>query len=354
MSGWNIETGVWSKPSKIWGVDLTIPEDAPDIWLSKPGGDYYIGISFHISPFTIVKGEGYIDAQTYFKPSDFYLARNHDPYNSWGVNAVKNGYVQSGCMEHWDWLPGITIFDVHKKYTLPSEELSAFAGTEWSDNDHRIFHGIFSDEAKESLLSKYMVDVNNITGPRFSGWPFGHRQLKDAVFLWIHSESKEIHAILLASILQFGDKFSYFNRELYDPGTKLGSWCIKPQSWDCRQVLKFLYKSRLLLQDGFHELALVSASSAVEKAFFEIVLHLENNDVQKAKNKIKPYNFRERASKLIHGYGFTLPIPLFDGLTDAYKARNSIAHELNTCSHEIAAHHINQLEAVIEWYYKNI
>lgn len=354
MSGWNVETGAWCKPSVIWDVDLDIPESAPDYWLSNPGGDYYIGISFHISPFTIVEDEGLLDSHTHFRPSDFYLARNHDPYNSWGVNAVKKGFLKSGCMEHWDWLPGITIFDDNQKFTLPSEELSAFAGTEWADNDHRLFHGIFSDEVRDNLTTKYIEDINNITGPRFSGWPFGQRQLKDAVFVWIHSETKEIHAMLLASTVQSGDKFSYFNRELYDPGTKLGSWNNKPDSWDCRQVLKFLYKSRLLLKDGFHEIALVSASSAVETAFFEIVLYLENNDSNKAKKKIKEHSFRDRAKKLIHGYGYTLPVPIFNGLTDAYKARNSIAHELNSYSHEMAVHHINNLETVVEWYYNNI
>jgi hypothetical protein len=354
LKGWNIENGTWRKPSQIWNVDQNIPDNSPNDWLSNPGGDYYIGISFHISPFTIVEGDGALDSNTSFSPSDFYLARNQDPYNSWGVNAVKRGFINSGCMEYWDWLPGITIINKNEKYTLPSEELSAFAGTEWADNDFRIFHGLFSDAVRDDLIAKYLKDINNITGPRFSGWPFGYRQLKDAVFVWVHSESEEIHAMLLASSVQSGDKHSYFNRNLYDPGTKLGAWDNKPSSWDCRQVLKFLYKSRLLLKDGFHEIALVSASSAVERAFFEIVLFLENNDAEKAKNKIKSHSFRERAKTLINSYGYALPTPLFNGLTDAYKARNSIAHELNTYSHDMASHHINQLESVIEWYYQNI
>lgn len=354
LNGWNIKNGRWRKPSQIWNIDKNIPDNAPDSWLSKPGGDYYIGISFHISPFTIIAGNGLLDSSTHFKASDFYLARNHDPYNSWGVNAVKRDFIRSGCMEHWDWLPGITIINKDEKYTLPSEELSAFAGTEWADNDPRIFHGIFSDDIRNKLIAKYIEDINSITGPRFSGWPFGHRQLKDAVFIWVHAESEEVHAMLLASIVQFGDKHCYFNNNLYDPGSKLGSWTNKPNSWDCRQVLKFLYKSRILLDDGFHEIALIAASSAVERAFFEIVLFLENNDALKAENKIKAHSFKERAKTLISSYGFNLPQPLFDRLTDAYKARNSITHELNTYSHYVAKDHINHLESVIEWYYKNI
>lgn len=347
LKGWNSETGFWCKPSKIWDIDFDVPENAPDDWLSEVGGNFYIGISFHISPFTIVEGSG-------STAPNFFLSRIQDPYNSWGVNAVKKEFINSGCMEHWDWLPGITVYDDTTKYTLPSDNLSAFAGTEWADNDRRIFHGIFCNETRNSLVSKYLEAINNITGPRFSGWPFGRRQLKDAVFIWIHSETKEIHAMLLASIVQSGDKFSFFNSALFDPGSKLGSWKTRPSTWDCRQVLKFLYKSRLLLADGFYEIALVAASSAVETAFYEIVLYLENNDVQHAKKLIKQNTFRDRAKKLIKRYGHTLPSPLFDKLTSAYKARNSIAHELNSYSHEMAVEHIDNLEAVIEWYYKNV
>lgn len=354
VKGWDPETGIWRKSSKMWDVNLDIPDSAPEDWFSKPGGDYYIGMSFHISPFTIVEGEGTLDSHTHFKPSNFYLARTNDPYNSWGVNAVAKGFVKFGCMDHWNWLPGITIFDDSKKFTLPSEDLSAFSGTEWADNDHRIFHGIYSDEIRDSLITKYIEDINKITGPKFSGWPFGRRQLKDAVFVWIHYETHKIDAVLLASTVQSGDKFSYFNSKLYNPGTKLGSWNNKPATWDCRQVIKFLYKSRLLLQDGFHEIALVTASSAVETAFFEIVLYLEHNDSDTAKIKIKEHSFRDRAKILIHSYGYTLPASIFNGMTDAYKARNSIAHELNSYSHDMATLHINNLEMVIEWYYKNI
>lgn len=353
MNCWNDE-GIWIKPTQLWKTENHISEAAAEGFLSKPGGNYYIGISFHISPFTIINGSGKIDTTTRFEPSDFHLSRNQDSFNSWGVNAVKSNSRRSGFLGFWDWLPGVTIIDESDKYTLPSDELSAIAGTEWADNDPRIFHGIFSNDIHEKLITKYMADINAITGPRFSGWPFGFRQLKDAVFIWVHSDSKEIHAMLLASIVQSGDKHCYLNRNLYNPGDHLGAWSIKPNAWDCRQVLKFLYKSRLLLSDGFHEIALVTAASAVERAFFEIVLFLEQNNAQQATAKIKAHSFRERAKSLITSYGFSLPIPLFSGLTLAYKARNSIAHELNNYTHDDVINHINQFEAVIEWYYQNI
>lgn len=353
MAGWN-ENGRWCQPSQIWKVEQDIPQNAPDNWLSKPDGDYYIGISFHISPFGFIKGSGRINSTTSFKPSDFHISRSQDPYNSWGVNAIKSESVPSDCMEYWNWLPGISIISEVKKFTLPSEELSAHAGTEWADNDARVFHGIFSDDVHEKFVTKYMEDINTITGPRVPGWPFGLRQLKDAVFIWVHSESKEIHAMLLASVVQSGDKYCHLSKNLYDPGTQLGSWINKPSSWDCRHVLKSLYKSRLLLNDGFHEIALVSSASAVERAFFEIVLFLEHNNTQEAENKIKAHTFRERAGTLISSYGYTLPTPLFNGLTKAYKARNAIAHKLTNYTHEKVKNHIDQFESVIEWYFRNI
>jgi hypothetical protein len=283
-----------------------------------------------VESFTIVEGVGNFGSNILYQPSDFYLSRNHDPYNSWGVNAVKSEFCTAGCMEHWDWLPGITVYNSARKYTLPREELSAFAGTEWADNDHRVFHGIYQEDAKNNLVTEYLSVINSITGPRFAGWPFGYRQLTDAVFLWIHSETYEIHSMLLASSRQFGDKISYFNTNLYDPGTVLGSWQTKPSTWECREVIKFLYKAQLLLADGFYEIALVAASSAVETAFYEVLLYLEKNDERKAKSLIKQYTFLNRAKKLISSYGYPLPQNVFDGLLDAYNARNSIAHTLGT------------------------
>ncbi|MFY0732243.1 hypothetical protein [Pseudomonas sp. NFX15] len=348
---WNSENGVWQTPTQLWNVESDIPENAPENWLSKAGGDYYIGMSFHISPFTIIDGDGVLPPNLKYQPSDFYLSRTHDPYNSWGVNAIKRKFLKTDPMNFWSWLPGITVYDRNTKYSLPAEDLSAYAGTEWADNDARVFHGLHDDELRDKLITKYIQAINDITGPRFSGWPFGQRQLKDAAFIWIHHQSKEIHRILLASSIQSGDKFSYFNKNLYDPGDQLGSWANAPSSWDCRQPLRSLYKSKLLSADGFHEIALVAAISAVETAFFEIVLYLEGGDVQGAKSKITSHTFRNRAKILISSYGYTLPNSIYTDLTKAYKVRNSIAHELANQTQENISDHIKNLENVIIWYY---
>lgn len=65
-------------------------------------------------------------------------------------------------------------------------------------------------------------------------------------------------------------------------------------------------------------------------------------------------SFKDRAKKLIASYGYSLPLSLFEDLTHAYKARNLIAHELNSYSHEMASEHIDNLESVIQWFYNNI
>lgn len=354
LNKWDLDSGTWYEPAPLWALDQGIPDGAPDCWLSSAGGDYYLGMSFHLPPFTIPKGNGTTSSGINYHPSSFVLARNQDPYNSWGVNAVKNEFSKRNVMTFWDWLPGVTLYDTSIKYTLPSPELSAFAGTEWADNDSRVFHGLNSNEVHANVLTTYLRAINEITGPGFAGWPFGYRQLAHAVIIWIHSKTKDIHSMLLAGTVQSSDRFHYANHKLYFPGDELGAWLKKPPTWDCRQVLKFFYKSRLLLRDGFHEIALVAASSAVETAFYEIVLFLEANNVVLAKNKIKQNTFMNRANLLIASYGYVLPSALTLSLRNAYKARNSIAHELNSFSHEMASQHINGLESVIEWYFEHI
>ena len=73
MSNWHAETGIWCQSSLIWDVDQSIPDDAPDVWFSKPNGDYYIGMSFHFSPFTFVKGNGLTDSNFSFKIFFIYM-----------------------------------------------------------------------------------------------------------------------------------------------------------------------------------------------------------------------------------------------------------------------------------------
>lgn len=351
---WDINSGKWQLPEEIWNIKEEIPPNAPDCWLSKPGGEYYLGMSFHTSPFTTPHGSGVTNDGIHFQPSPFLIARSHDQYNPWGVEAVKASCLIKSYSNYWDWLPGVTLYDTSEKYTLPSQKLSAFAGTEWADNDRRIFHGLADNNIIKKSIIKYLSAINDITGPRFAGWPFGRRQLKDAVLLWMHESTQEIHAMLLADIMQTGERFHYFNDRLFNPGEELGSWLLKPVNWDSKQVVKFLYKSRLLQSDGFHEIALVTASSAVEVAFYETVLFLEGGNIVTARNKVKNSTFMNRAKVLLPSYGYSLPSPLMNGLQNAYKARNSIAHSLNNFSYEAAAEHINIFEEVIEWYSTNI
>ncbi len=104
---WNAQTGDWVVPNTIWKTDQDIPEGAPESWFAKGGGDYYVGLSFHFSPFNHPSGNGRVDGTIRFQPSTFSLARMQDPYNSWGVSAKQNGHLKIDCMNHWDWLPGI-------------------------------------------------------------------------------------------------------------------------------------------------------------------------------------------------------------------------------------------------------
>lgn len=110
----------------------------------------------------------------------------------------------SGTMDYWDWLPGIMLIDETTKYTLPAEELSAYAGTEAADNDPREFHGLFDGKVYEKLVLNFLHAANQITGPGWANWPFGHRQLEHAVMCWIKPRTTLPDVLLLMSTRQKG------------------------------------------------------------------------------------------------------------------------------------------------------
>ncbi len=114
-------------------TDIDGRSDLPEAWLSRPGGEHFLAASFHFPPFNLPHGTGHLDSGINYAPSPFLLHHSQDPFNSWNVTASTVGV--GGPLEHWDWLPGILLVDEATTYTLPADELSAFAGTEWADND---------------------------------------------------------------------------------------------------------------------------------------------------------------------------------------------------------------------------
>ena len=55
---WDTETGIYMVSKSLSNnADTGESSNAPDLWLSRPGGDYYIGISFHFAPLNFPKGE---------------------------------------------------------------------------------------------------------------------------------------------------------------------------------------------------------------------------------------------------------------------------------------------------------
>ncbi|MBW4218685.1 hypothetical protein JW314_01735 [Enterobacter roggenkampii] len=355
MTCWDSISGKWQHPEAIWNINETFPDDFPDCWLSRPGGSHFLGMSFHFSPYTFaIDGEGDYGSDIHYYPSDFYLNRSHDPYNSWGVSAIKKEKSKTDVMTFWDHLPGVIVYDKTALFTLPDKRLSSLAGTEATDNDFRIFHGLFDNESRDKLVSKYLEAINSITGPRFAGWPFGNNQLINSVFVWINSANHNIDAMLQVRSIQHGERYTWLDDKLYDPGNHLGSWDIAPATWECRNVIKAIYKSKLLLEDGFHEIALTSAISAVERTFFEIVLFKEHGNISTAQNKIKSKTFMNRAKLLLPSYGYILPTPMINNLKSAYSDRNAIAHTIAPQPYEKIAEHISKLVKIIEWYYKNV
>jgi hypothetical protein len=200
---WDNLSGRYLPPGLTWQTDLQVDADEselPDVWLSRPGGSYHIGVSFHFPPFNFPSGSGTARDGITYGVSPFLIHHTQDPYNSWNVAASTRG--GSGPMDYWDWLPGILLVDESTSYTLPAEELSAYAGTESADNDPREFNGLHDANVYEELVRKFLHAVNQLTGPGWANWPYGHRQLEHAVMCWIQPGNALPEVLLLLSTRQ--------------------------------------------------------------------------------------------------------------------------------------------------------
>lgn len=359
MRHWNEETGEYKTLSAFlegFGEDVSafdLAKEDPNKWFSKPGGNYQIGISFHYPPFTFAEGSGIFENRYTFRPSPFILNTHQDPYNSWGVNArLSKSFSPSE--DFWDWNPGIMIVDTQTQFTLPSEELSLFAGCEWADNDFRIFHGLYSNEIFDQLVFSTLKVINRITGPGWVNWPFGNRQLAEAVLFWISTDSDIPELMLQAAVKQENAKFVYLGNDLYNPGDTLGAWEKAVDSWDCRQAIRFLYQSKLLFKDGLPEMALSCAIASLENASAEILTFLVHGNNEIVENELNNIRFLDRFDKVLPKYKASIPKPLFEKLRKAYFARNGIVHGLRPVKLEQASEYLETIEEVLKWYWLHI
>jgi hypothetical protein len=351
---WDEKTGQYLVPSLTWQVDAIEVGSVgvPEAWLSRPGGQYRLATSFHFPGFNLPSGDGALPNGITYSPSSFVLHHVQDPYNSWNVRASTKEVA--GPMEYWDWLPGIMLVDEQTGYSLPSDELSAVAGTEWADNDARIFHGLHDHARHSEHLDVFLQAVNAITGPGWANWPFGHRQLKHAVMCWLRPGATLPDVVLLLGVRQSAVKFSYRPKGIYDPGKMLGAWLQKPPRWDCRQAMRFLYQASLLAKDGLPELAVVSAIAALENASAEILLYLTGGNAAAVQAAFGKCKFLSRFDKVLPSFGPKLPSTEFSALKAAYLARNGVAHALAPVRQEEAIRHVGAIENALAWYLAHV
>ena len=352
---WDNTSGRYLAPKQTWQKDLLVDEeesDLPDVWLSRPGGEYHIAASFHFPYFKFPTGTGKIGNNIIYRTSPFLLHHTQDPYNSWNVTASTRHALD--CTDHWDWLPGILLINESQKFTLPADELSAYAGTELADNDPREFHGFLDGEVYEDYVREFIDAANQITGPGWANWPFGHRQLEHAVMCWVQPGIAMPEVLLLLSVRQAGAKFSYYKKSLYNPGEKLGAWLQKPPTWDCRQAMRFIYQASLLAHDGMSELSLVSAIASLENATVEILSFLTNGNATLLQKEFSRCKFLNRFDKILPKYGVILPINLFDSLKTVYFARNNVAHLLTPINQSDALIYVRTIEDILAWYLAHV
>ena len=352
MKTWNENTGYYEPPSTDRKIEDPLPPGAPENWLSKPGGDYYLCMSFHFAPYSFPQGQGTIRKNFQYRPTPYFLRFTNDPYNSWGV-FLRDSKLGKSVEEYWDWLPGILIVDTSKKYTLPHPDLSTFAGTEWTDydNEPRVFHGFYDQKQYESLINIFLFLINKLTGPGWPGWPFGIRQLSEALFGWIRPNESLPDILLLASTRQSGAKFRWGGK-LYDSNQEIGKWCKKPSAWDYRPGLSFFYQAQLMLDDGFPEIALSTAIASLENVIAEVLLYHLGGNIAKFKSELKKHTFLKRINKLLPSYGVHLPSTKFETIKRAYKVRNEVVHGLQSVDLKAARNHIKNVEKAIQWYLK--
>jgi hypothetical protein len=246
------------------------------------------------------------------------------------------------------------LLDTSIRYSLPDAKLSEYAGCEWADNDFRVFCGFFDVERYHRLMAHFLSAINQLTGPGWAGWPFGIRQLADAVVVWSKSVDALPEVLLLASTRQHGVKHAYLNQSLYCPIDRIGAWTEQPHGWDCRQAVRFLYQARLMLHDGLPEIALGAAISSLENASAEALLHLLGGNASRVEQELDGCRFLDRFDGLLPRYGASLPHSLFLRLREAYFARNGVVHGLRPVTPEKAVEHLDTIEEVLVWLWDNI
>ena len=265
-------------------------------------------------------------------------------YNSWGVVARLKSRLGLEPLQFWDWLPGVLIVDTSVRFTLPNPMLAAYAGTEWADNDYRIFCGFADVDWYLTMQTSFIEQMKRLTGPGWAGWPYGVRQLHEALVGWIKPGAELPEIVLLASVRQSGSKITALDPRLYNPGPTLGAWNSAPATWDCRQAARFLYHAKLMIGDGLPEMAVTTAISALENAIAE-VLRFKLADPNKADAPLRRTKFLSRFKKLLPQYGVTLPKSLAKPIKPAYLARNEIVHGASAIRVESAAEHVANPES---------
>ena len=231
--------------------------------------------------------------------------------------------------------------------------LAAYAGTEWADNDYRIFCGFADVDRYLTMQTSFIEQMNRLTGPGWAGWPYGVRQLHEALVGWIKPGTELPEIVLLASVRQSGSKITALDPRLYDPGPALGAWNSAPATWDCRQATRFLYHAKLMIGDGLPEMAVTTAISALENAIAE-VLRFKLADPNRADSLLRRTQFLSRFKKLLPQYGVTLPKSLAKPIKPAYLARNEIVHGASAIRVESAAEHVANMEEAIVWLWANV
>ena len=73
-NNWDSETGDYRVSSLIWDVDRADElGEEPDDWLSRPGGEHFVAMSFHFAPYTFPAGSAESEGRFHCAPTPYVL-----------------------------------------------------------------------------------------------------------------------------------------------------------------------------------------------------------------------------------------------------------------------------------------
>lgn len=358
---WNLDTGEYRFPSlksdfqydeifdQAWDYSEQRVSDLAESWLSRPGGEYFLGISFHYPSLHGANGIGTYLGKFHYSPSPFLLSTNQEDFGNWHVNACLCGSrSKRGLQEGWEWQPGVLILDRSMRYTLPGIELSAISGSEIAEDDYRLYYGFYDYNRYHQLTSDFLSAINNLTGPGWPEWPFGRKQLSNAALVWTKSENALPDLLLLAQSPQHGRKRAYLRSLLSDKSPSLIGETPSTK-WKLSKSVRLLNQTKLLLHDGFVESSVLTAVLSMRLAVSEVLGYLDRSLHVEKLHGFNQSTLLELFTEVLPRHQVIMPESLLESLRTLSSLEGNLYNNNILPRSELNYETIESIEDILVW-----